>query len=159
MAALILAMDPIDTRSFSSGGQPAMLKAAEGSLLKANLPHAQCNFSCPKFKVRLAHARGDRCANTNFKRIRPANWLEEVKLRMTKKLKFWVDVACEQRKAQATPKERHALIAEVLHEFEQAGDAMRYLRADGKIGWKPTQWMLDRLADGERDARDDVEGD
>jgi|SRR5580658_950496 hypothetical protein len=34
--------------------------------------------------------------------------------------------------------------------------AMRYVRADGKIGWKPTQWMLDRLADAERDAIDDL---
>jgi hypothetical protein len=82
---------------------------------------------------------------------------EHMKLRMTKKLKFWVDVAREQRKAQTTPKGRHALVAEVLHEFEQAGDAMRYLRADGKIGWKPTQWMLDRLADAEREAIDDWE--
>jgi hypothetical protein len=82
---------------------------------------------------------------------------EHMKLRMTKTLKFWVDVACEQRKARTAPKSRQALTAEVLHEFEQAGDAMRYLRADGKIGWKPTQWMLDRLADAERDARDDAE--
>jgi hypothetical protein len=80
-----------------------------------------------------------------------------MKLRMTKKLKFWVDVACEKRKAQTTPKGRHALVSEVLHEFEQAGDAMRYLRADGKIGWKPTQRMLDRLADGEREAKEDAE--
>ena len=76
---------------------------------------------------------------------------------MTKKLKFWVDVAYEQRKAHPTPKSRQALIAEVLHEFEQAGDAMRYRRADGKIGWKLTPQMLDRLADGERDAVDDLE--
>jgi hypothetical protein len=80
-----------------------------------------------------------------------------MKSRMTKKLKFWVDVACEQRKSQTTPKESHALVSEVLHEFEQAGDAMRYLRADGKIGWKPTQWMLDRLADAEREAVEDAE--
>src|SRR5208282_4724588 len=101
----------------------------------------------------------DQCANTNFTRTRPANWLEKMKLRMTKKLKFWVDVACGQRKAQTTPKARQALIAEVLHEFEQAGDARRYLRADGKIGWKPTQWMLDRLADAEREAVEDAEHD
>jgi hypothetical protein len=82
-----------------------------------------------------------------------------MKLRMTKKLKFWVNVACEQRKAQTTPKGRHALVSEVLSEFEQAGDAMRYVRADGKIGWKPTQWMLDRLADAERDAIEDAEHD
>jgi hypothetical protein len=80
-----------------------------------------------------------------------------MKLRMTKKLKFWVDVAYEQRKAHPAPKSRQALIAEVLHEFEQAGDAMRYVRADGRIGWKLTPQMLDRLADGERDAVDDLE--
>jgi hypothetical protein len=80
-----------------------------------------------------------------------------MKLRMTKKLKFWIDVACEQRKAPTCSKSKQALIGEVLSEFEQAGDAMRYLRADGKIGWKPTQWMLDRLADAERDAIDDLE--
>jgi hypothetical protein len=36
---------------------------------------------------------------------------------------------------------------------------MRYLRSDGKIGWKATRKMLDRLADGERDAKDDAEDD
>jgi hypothetical protein len=79
-----------------------------------------------------------------------------MKLRMTKKLKFWVDVACEQRK-DSTFLKGGAAVSEILHEFEQAGDAMRYLRADGKIGWKPTQRMLDRLADAERDAIDDLE--
>jgi hypothetical protein len=78
-----------------------------------------------------------------------------MKLRMTKTLKFWVDVACERAKSATSP--RPALIAEVLHEFEQAGDATRYRRSDGKIDWKPTQWMLDRLADAERDAIDDLE--
>jgi uncharacterized Zn finger protein len=76
---------------------------------------------------------------------------------MTKKLKFWVDVACERGKARASPKSRKTLIAEVLSEFEEAGDAMRYLRADGKIAWKATPRMLDRLADAERDAIDDLE--
>jgi hypothetical protein len=76
---------------------------------------------------------------------------------MSKTLKFWVDVACEQIKAQQVGKAKKALVAEVLSDFEQAGDAMRYLRADGKIGWKPTQRMLDRLADGERDAKEEAE--
>jgi hypothetical protein len=84
---------------------------------------------------------------------------EHMELRMTKTLKFWIDVAYEQRKARSSPKGRHSLVAEILHEFEQAGDAMRYLRADGRIGWKPTQWMLDRLADGEREAVEDAEHD
>jgi hypothetical protein len=76
---------------------------------------------------------------------------------MTKTLKFWVDVACEQRKAGMAPESRHALIGKILREFEQAGDAMRYLRSDGKIGWKPTPRMLDWLTDAEREARDDAE--
>ena len=80
-----------------------------------------------------------------------------MKLRMTKKLKFWVDVACEKRKAGTTTESMQALIGKILREFEQTGDAMRYVRADGKIGWKLTPQMLDRLADGERDAVDDLE--
>ena len=78
---------------------------------------------------------------------------------MTKKLRFWVDVACEQRKALTCPKGRPALVSKVLHEFEQTGDAMRYVRADGRIGWKLTQQMLDRLADAKREAVEDAEHD
>jgi hypothetical protein len=88
-----------------------------------------------------------------------AGMAEHMKLRMTKKLKFWVDVACEQRKALMSPRSRQALIAEVLSEFEEAGEAMRYRRADGKIGWKATPQMLDRLADAEREAVEDAEHD
>jgi hypothetical protein len=95
--------------------------------------------------------------DANLKRNTNTDGLKKMKLRMTKKLKFWVDVACKERKAKLSPKRRHALVSEVLSEFEQAGDAMRYLRADGRIGWKPTRWMLDRLADAERDAIDDLE--
>jgi hypothetical protein len=80
-----------------------------------------------------------------------------MKVRMTKKLKFWVDVACDKNKSELSAKDKRALIADVLCGFEQAGDATRYLRADGKIGWKPTQRLLDRLADAERDAVDDLE--
>jgi hypothetical protein len=82
-----------------------------------------------------------------------------MKLRMTKKLKFWVGVACDQGKTRTSPKSRQALIAEVLSEFEEAGDAMRYLRGDGRIGWKATARMLDRLADAEGEAVEDAEHD
>jgi hypothetical protein len=82
---------------------------------------------------------------------------EHMKLRITKKLKFWVDIACEKRKAGTPTESRQALIGKILREFEQAGDAMRYLRSDGKIGWKPTPRMLDWLTDAEREANDDKE--
>jgi hypothetical protein len=82
-----------------------------------------------------------------------------MKYRMTKKLKVSVGIACEERKASTAAMPEHARVAEVLHEFEQAGNAMRYLRADGKIGWKATPRMLDWLADAEREAVEDAEHD
>ena len=80
-----------------------------------------------------------------------------MKPRISKTLKFWVDVACEQRKAANSHKSKQALIAKVLHEWEEVGEAMRYLRADGKIGWTATPQMLERLADAERDAKDELD--
>ena len=80
-----------------------------------------------------------------------------MKLRISKTLKLWVDVACEQRKVRTPPKSGQSLIAEVLHEWEEAGEAMRYLRTDGKIAWKSTPKMLERLADAERDAKDELD--
>ena len=80
-----------------------------------------------------------------------------MKLRISKTLKLWVDVECEQRKTRISSKSKQALIAEVLHEWEEAGEAMRYLRTDGKIAWKSTPKMLERLADAERDARDELD--
>jgi hypothetical protein len=82
-----------------------------------------------------------------------------MKLRMTKTLKFWVDVECENRKAGTTTESMQALIGKILREFERTGDAMRYVRADGKIGWKASPQMLDWLAEGKRDAKEDAEND
>jgi hypothetical protein len=48
------------------------------------------------------------------------------------------------------------LIAQILREFEEAGDAMRYLNPGGQIAWKATPEMLIRLADAEREAEDDL---
>jgi hypothetical protein len=80
-----------------------------------------------------------------------------MKLRISKILKFWVDVACEERKLQTPNRSKQALIAEVLHEFEEAGEAMRYLNREGQIAWKATERMVSRLADAERDARDELD--
>jgi hypothetical protein len=80
-----------------------------------------------------------------------------MKSRMSKTLKFWVDVACEQRKSHAPGKSRQTLIAQLLHEWEKAGEAMRYLDRHGRIAWKATPKMLDRLADAERDAKDELD--
>jgi hypothetical protein len=48
------------------------------------------------------------------------------------------------------------VIAQILRKFEEAGDAMRYLNAGGRVAWKATPRMLARLADAEREAQDDL---
>ncbi len=80
-----------------------------------------------------------------------------MKLRISKTLKLWIDVACEKRKLQTFKSCKQALIAKVLHEWEEVGEAMRYLDRNGRIAWKATPKMLDRLADGERDAKDELD--
>jgi hypothetical protein len=80
-----------------------------------------------------------------------------MKFRISKTLKFWIDVACDERKTRTPPKSKQSLIAEVLHEWEEVGEAMRYLDRRGRIAWKATPEMLDRLADAERDAKGELE--
>jgi hypothetical protein len=84
------------------------------------------------------------------------DWLgSQMKIHMTKVLRFWVDVEYEQIKNLASKRTKTGLIAQILRKFEEAGEAMRYLNAKGKIGWRATPGMLTRLADAEQEARDD----
>ena len=52
---------------------------------------------------------------------------------------------------------KSTLISSILRAYEEAGDAMRFLNADGKTAWKATPRMLTSLADAEQEARDDWE--
>jgi hypothetical protein len=79
-----------------------------------------------------------------------------MKFRMTKILRFWVDVEYERIKNHCPGRSRTELIAQILRKFEEAGDAMRYLNTKGEIAWKATPGMLSRLADAEQEARDDL---
>jgi hypothetical protein len=76
--------------------------------------------------------------------------------RMDRTLRFWVDVAYEERKWEVGNRTKHRLLVEILREFEQRGDAMRYLDANGKIAWKPSPSMLTHLADAEAEAEADL---
>jgi hypothetical protein len=78
-----------------------------------------------------------------------------MKFRMTKVLRFWVDVEHHRIKNGHPDRPRTELIARILWLFEEAGDAMRYLNTKGEIAWKATPGMLNRLADAEQEARDD----
>ena len=80
-----------------------------------------------------------------------------MKHRMEKTLRFWVDVACEHIKRDHPNLTRRQLLAQILQQYEQRGDVMRYLNRDGKIAWKASPRFLTMLADAERDARDDFD--
>jgi hypothetical protein len=76
---------------------------------------------------------------------------------MDETLRFWIDVACDDMKRHHPKLTKRQLVAHVLAEYEQRGDAMRHLDASGKIAWKATPSFLSRLADAEADARDDMD--
>jgi hypothetical protein len=75
---------------------------------------------------------------------------------MDRTLAFWVDVAFDHMKSDYLNFTKRQLVAQILRDFEQRGDAMRYVNAQGKIAWKPSPSMLMELADAERDAQDDL---
>jgi hypothetical protein len=81
-----------------------------------------------------------------------------MKIRMDKTLRFWVDVAYENIKSNHPNLTKRRLIAQILHQYQERGDAMRYLDANGKIAWKASPRFLTMLADAEREAQgDDLE--
>jgi hypothetical protein len=72
--------------------------------------------------------------------------------RMSKTLRFWVEVECdEQDLTRADDRE----VAAILRGFEQGGNAMRSLNRKGRVIWKATPEFLDRLADAEKEADDE----
>ena len=79
-----------------------------------------------------------------------------MKLRMDKRLRFWVDVAYEVIKSDHTNLTKRRLLVHILRQYERRGDAMRYLNGNGKIAWKASPLFLEKLADAERDAQDDL---
>ena len=79
-----------------------------------------------------------------------------VKMQMDKILRFWADVAYERIKSANSQFSKRQLVAQILRQYEQRGDAMRHLNGNGKIAWKASPRFLMMLADAERDARDDL---
>jgi hypothetical protein len=79
-----------------------------------------------------------------------------MKFRMSGILRFWVECDVPDYRARNPNLTKSELIAQILRDFEEAGDAVRFLNADGRVAWKATPRMLIRLADAERDARDDL---
>ena len=81
-----------------------------------------------------------------------------MKIHMDASLKFWVDVEYATRRSEGNHRNRNQIIAEVLREYEECGDAMRHLNARGQIAWKPSPRMILKLPDAEREAETDFAG-
>jgi hypothetical protein len=79
-----------------------------------------------------------------------------VKLPLDKTLRFWVDVACDEIKLDHIELTKSQLVAEILRQYERRRDAMRYLDKRGKIAWKASPSMLQKLADAECEAQGDL---
>ena len=71
-------------------------------------------------------------------------------------LKFWLEAELSSKRC-GVRTERDTEIANILRQYEQCGDAMRYRDTDGKVSWKATPQMLQRLAEQEREVRDDYD--
>jgi hypothetical protein len=78
-----------------------------------------------------------------------------MRLRISKTLRFWVDCECARRTDDRDDCTKSGLLTEILREFEEGGDAMRYLNRKGRVAWEATPRMLTRLADAEREVEAD----
>jgi len=79
-----------------------------------------------------------------------------MQIRFDKHLRLWLDVAFGGRESTDNMNRREFYRA-TLREWEAVGEAMRYLDCNGNIAWKASPRMLERLADQEREARNEME--
>src|SRR5271166_1347778 len=87
------------------------------------------------------------------------NHSNPMKIRMSKILREIVDQAYYAARLRRNGVEptRDVPLAEVLGDLEASGDAMRFLDAKGRIAWKATPRLCDRLMDLELEAKEDLE--
>jgi hypothetical protein len=78
---------------------------------------------------------------------------------MDKTLRFWVEHEAESTKRKFPNLSQSQLIASILCEFESAGHANRFVRKDGKIGWRATDKMREDLFEQEQAALDNDDDD
>ena len=74
---------------------------------------------------------------------------------LDKTLKFWSECELENH-AEVSSADVDELLIRIVFEWEEYGDAMRGLDKRGRLCWKATPQLHERLADQERDARDDL---
>jgi hypothetical protein len=79
-----------------------------------------------------------------------------MKYHMDRTLRFWVNAECRGRRRRFPGYRRSQIIARILSDLECVGYASRYLRKDGKLGWRATDDMREDLFTREQDAVHDL---
>ena len=80
-----------------------------------------------------------------------------MKIRLDRKLKPFVHAQLANEMASDPDVKRQELLFAILAEFVRSGDAERYVRPDGRIGWRASRLMLERLEEEEAEAEFECE--
>jgi hypothetical protein len=75
-----------------------------------------------------------------------------MKYHMDRALRFWVKAEYQSTKHRYPALKGFEIIAGILSQLERAGHANRYLRKDGKLGWRATDEMREELFKQEQNA-------
>ena len=75
-----------------------------------------------------------------------------MKYYMDRALRFWVRAEYKSTKHRYQNLRRSQIIAGILSQLESVGHASRYLRKDGKLGWRTTEEMREDLFKQEQGA-------
>ncbi len=74
-----------------------------------------------------------------------------------KTLRFEVEIEYESIKNQYHNLKPHEIVAGILSRFEGRGHASRYVRKDGRIGWRATNKLREHLFEQEQEAIEEQE--
>jgi hypothetical protein len=77
-----------------------------------------------------------------------------MKIRMQAILAKWVGYQVDAAMARDAESDRKEVTFTVLAEFVRSGDAERYVRRDGRIGWRATSGFLEKLREGQMEAEE-----
>ena len=72
-----------------------------------------------------------------------------MKILLDRKLKPLVHAQLNNAMASDSDANRRDVLFEILSQFVRSGEAERYVRPDGRIGWRASLQMLERLAEEE----------
>jgi len=81
-----------------------------------------------------------------------------MKIPADKTLRFWVAIDLERAISKSPGVRPSKLMAAIFQEYEDAGDASRYLNSQGRLAWKSKPLLKEKLRDQELEAEFDLAG-